>query len=166
MNLTIRLLRTIGIFIGHVLTALITTNIFDNELSHIFRASTPREVLHRGYALSAIVAFALGYFVYYKWHSAPGKWIWMVGVLWFAERAFSAWREHYSVLTGGANLGIVVYQMFGLGDNFMASLTLARTTLYSIGAWVCWSAEAYGWSPLVYLKACLHALRGGGSTET
>jgi hypothetical protein len=56
--------------------------------------------------------------------------------------------------------------MFGLGDNFLVSLTLVRTTLYSIGAWVCWSAVAYGWSLVPYLKACLNALRGGGSAGT
>ena len=109
--------------VGHVLTALITTNIFDNELSHVLHASTPREVLHRGYALTAIIAFVLGYFVYYKWHSAPGKWIWIVGVLWFVERAFSAWHEPNSVLTAGPSLGTVSYQMFGPGPNIPVSLT-------------------------------------------
>jgi hypothetical protein len=98
----IRSLRWIAVFIGHFLTALITTNIFENELSHVLHASTPREVLLRGYALTATIAFALGYFVYYKWHSAPAKWIWVVGVLWFAERALSVWQERHSVLTRSA----------------------------------------------------------------
>jgi hypothetical protein len=162
LNQALRILRVIAV-VGHVLTALITTNIFDNELSHVLHASTPREVLHRGYALTATIAFVLGYFVYYKWHSAPGKWIWIVGVLWFVERAFSAWHEPNSVLTAGPSLGTVSYQMFGLGPNIPVSLTLVRTTLYSSGAWACWYGEKYGWSAL---KACLNALRGGGSTET
>jgi hypothetical protein len=80
-------LRVIAV-VGHVLTALITTNIFDNELSHVLHASTPREVLHRGYALTAIIAFVLGYFVYYKWHSAPGKWIWIVA-------SCGSWSERF-----------------------------------------------------------------------
>jgi hypothetical protein len=57
--------------------------------------------------------------------------------------------------------------MFGLGADFVVSLTLVRTTFYSIGAWVYWYGEKHGWSAVSrYLKVFLHALRGGGSTET
>ena len=104
--------------------------------------------------------------MYYKWHSAPGKWIWIAGVLWFTHGALSVWHARYSFATGEPSFGTVCYQMFGPAygiNRFVYVPILLRTMFYSIGAWVCWSAEAYGWSPLVYLKACLNALRGGSS---
>ncbi len=103
----------VGLFAGHTLAAVIATAIFQEELSHIFHAKTLTEMLHREYAVSAIVAFTLGYFVYYKWHSGPGKWIWIVGFLWFAHGALSVWHSRYSFVTREPSFGTVCYQMFG-----------------------------------------------------
>jgi hypothetical protein len=169
LHLAIRIFRVVGVFAGHALAAVIGTAIFQEELSNIFHAKTITEMLHQEYALSAIVAFALGYFVYFKWHSAPGKWICIAGVLWFTHGALSVWHARYSFATGEPSFGTVCYQMFGPAygiDSLVYVPTLVRTAFYSIGAWGCWAAQAYGWSPFAYLKARLNALRGGGSTET
>jgi hypothetical protein len=159
----------IAVFVGHVLTAVITTAIFEEGFS-VFRASTIRGLLHKEYTLSVTIAFVLGYFVYYKWHSAPGKWIWIAGVLCFAEGALAAWHVPHSVLTGRPSLGAVCSEMFFPvygGRPPLYALMLVRTMFYSIGAWVCWYGEEYGWSAVLhYVKACLNALRGGGATET
>jgi hypothetical protein len=92
-----RILRSVAFFLGHLLTAVITTEIFTEELAYVFHASTIRGMLHKEYALNVIFAFALGYFVYYKWHSEPAKWIWVVGVLWFLDRALAAARPLLSL---------------------------------------------------------------------
>jgi hypothetical protein len=155
----------IAVFAGHLLTALITTEIFAEELFYVFHATSTSQRLYREYALSVIFAFALGYFVYYKWHSAPGKWIWIVAVVLFADRALSAWHARYSVVTGEPSLGTVCREMFGpvyQPNSTVYALILERTTLYSIGAWACWSGEKYGWSAVShYVKACLTRCAAG-----
>jgi hypothetical protein len=90
--------------------------------------------------MNATIAFALGYFVFYKWHSEPGKWIWAVGVILFAERSLSTWHgQHYSVLADAPSLLAVCSGMFELrADSIMYALMLVRTTCYSLGGWACW----------------------------
>lgn len=129
-------------FAGHFLTAMITTNIFDNELGRVLHFSTVRAILQREYAFNVTIAFALGYFVFYKWRSEPGKWIWVVGVVLFTEQSLSIWRQApHSVLAGGTSLLTVWSEMFGLRvDTIMNALMLVRTVSYSFGAWTCWYA--------------------------
>ena len=100
LNPAIRVARWIAVFAGNFLAAMLTTRIFDEEVSHAFRAHTAAGALEREYALSAIIALVLGYFVYYKWQSEPGKWIWVAGVLWFGERVLSTRQAYSSVLAG------------------------------------------------------------------
>jgi len=97
-------------------------------------------MLQREYTLSATIAFALGYFVFYKWHSEPGKWIWALGVVSFAERSLMFWLGvRYSVLAEAPSLHMVLSEMFALRvDSFIYVLLLVRTLFYSIGAWACW----------------------------
>jgi hypothetical protein len=58
-----RLLRTLAVLAGHFLAAVIGTAIFQAELWYVFHAKTFAGRLNWGNALSAVVAFALGYFV-------------------------------------------------------------------------------------------------------
>jgi hypothetical protein len=169
LNPTIRIFRALAVLAGHFLAAVVATKLFEEELSHVFPGGTLREVLRREYLLSAIFAFVLGYFVYYKWRSAPAKFVWIVGALLFTDRALSAWHARYSFATGEPRFVTVCYEMFGPAyqpNSTEYAITLVRTTLYSIGAWACWYGEKYGWSAVLhYVKVCLHALRGGGSGE-
>ena len=141
-RLALRILRSVAIFIGHFLTAVITTNIFDNELGRVLHLGTVRAIMQREYAFNATIAFALGYFVFYKWHSDPGKWIWVAGMVLLAEQSLSIWRQApHSVLAGGTSLLTVCSQMFELrADTIVYVLTLVRTIFYSLGAWACWYA--------------------------
>ena len=100
--------------------------------------------MHREYVVSFTIAFALGCLVYYKWHSASGKWVWIVGALFFVYRAISVWHMPHSVLTSAPSFETVCIEMFGpRPDSFVYALTLVRTVSYSIGAWACWCAEGY-----------------------
>ena len=145
-RLAVRPLRAVGFFVAHFLAASIGTKIFEEELSHVFHASTLGEMLRREYVVSVIIALALGYFVYYKWHSASGKWVWIAGALFFVYRAVSIWHTPHSVLTSAPSFGTVCLDMFRpiyRTDSIVYTLTLVRTVSYSIGAWACWCAEGY-----------------------
>ena len=73
----------------HFFAAVLIPNFFSSDFSHIFPQRTPTAIVYREYAISVVVALALGYFVFYKWRSSTAKWIWVVGALWFAWEAVS-----------------------------------------------------------------------------
>ncbi len=165
MSKAIQLLRTAFLFAVNFCAAALVTNYISSDLSHVFRPRTPAGLLHREYMISALIALALGYFVFYKWRSAPAKWVWIAGVLWFAREAVPLWPD-YSVLAAHPSFKFRVQAMFNPVNNpglFVYVFVLVRTIFYSAGAWICWSESQYGFSLLAALKKRLPAFRGGGS---
>jgi hypothetical protein len=152
-----KLLRWAAAFVGNFLTAIITTRIFEADFSVIYRARTAGGMLEREYIFGALLAFALGYFVYHKWRSGSAKWVWIAGALLFVREAVAYWHEQrYSVLASQPSFMSVVRAMFGpvYISQTIYALVLTRTLSYSAGAWICWSGV---------LKQSLTALRSGGS---
>jgi hypothetical protein len=83
--------------------------------------------------------------VFYKWRSAPAKWVWIAGVLWFAWEAVPLRPgERYSVLAAQPSFMAKVQVMFNPVNNpslFVYVFVLVRTIFYSAGAWICWYAQ-------------------------
>ena len=59
--------RAVGMFVGNLVTAIIGTAVVVSELYH--------ETI-----LGALVTFALGYLVYYKWRPTSSKWVFVAGL--------------------------------------------------------------------------------------
>ncbi len=151
----------------HFFAAVLIPNFFSSDFSHIFPQRTPTAIVYREYAISGVVALALGYFVFYKWRSSTAKWIWVVGALWFAWEAVSIWQGQahpYSVLTVQARpslLSVALHMLRSLQPlrQAMSALMLVRTLFYSIGAWVCWFSIKDGGAPFASLRHSLRSLR-------
>jgi hypothetical protein len=161
----IQLLRAAFLFAVNFFAAAVVTNYFSNDLSNVFPPKTSAGLLHREYVIGALIALAMGYFVFYKWRSAPAKWVWIAGVLWFAREAVPLWPgERYSVLAAQPSFMAKVQVMFDPVNNpglFVYAFVMVRTIFYSAGAWICWSESQYGFSLLAALKKRLPAFRGG-----
>jgi hypothetical protein len=69
-----RLLRTLFEFAVNFCAAALLTNIISNQWQHVFPARTFSGMITREYLVSSFVTAALGFFAFYKWHSAPAKW--------------------------------------------------------------------------------------------
>ena len=116
-----KVLRGAASFVGNVLTALIGTAIWDAGLSRIFHPRTIRGIYLTEIGLSAVIAFLLGYFVFYKWKSAPAKAVWVVAVLVLAYRStFSPPKTPGEIVTQSSLDWLSV-----------------RAIFYSLGAWSC-----------------------------
>ncbi len=157
MSKPVQLLRLAFVFAVNFCAASLFANFFSNDLYYVLRSRTLAGGLHREYVISALVALALGYFAFYKWRSAPAKWVWIAGVLVFAWEAISLWPvQHYSVLAAQPSFMADVQAAFdAVNDDphrFMYIFILLRTIFYSAGAWICWSESKYGWSLLAGLK--------------
>src|SRR5580692_6358201 len=100
---TTKWLRSGGMFLGHLLAALIGTGIFESEIYRIFAPSTSNGRLLKATILSAAIAFALGYFVFWKWRSQSAKWLWIIGLCWFGQRAVRYWIGQSSLRLLGAD---------------------------------------------------------------
>jgi hypothetical protein len=165
LSKAIQLLRTAFLFAVNFCAAALVTNYFSNELSHVFPPKTSAGLLHREYIIGALIALALGYFVFYKWRSAPAKWVWIAGVLWFAREAVPLLSAGpYSVLAAQASFMAKVQVLFDPVNNpslFVYVFVLERTIFYSAGAWICWSESQYGFSLLAALKKRLPASGAG-----
>jgi hypothetical protein len=142
----LRMLRAIGMLVGNLLTVMVGISAFVSELYGIFPAQTPGGGLRKETVLSAVVAFGLGYFVYYKWRSASAKWIFVAGLCWFGWGALEFWlgQRDLRVVSAGHT---VYWEMSGIGcnsfdtqsclDYIQYTLLLLRTIFYSAGAFCC-----------------------------
>ena len=95
----------------------------------------------------AIAAFAVGYFIQWKWHPRVARWMWLVGLAWFLGAIFVDWRTHaarsilgmqgaYSIwgeFTGARCAGPTMDCL----DWLIPFLIALRTACYSLGAFCC-----------------------------
>ena len=135
-------LRTAALFTGHIVLAVLGTVIAQSSIPRI-RPKTLEGILLKEYGLSAMIAFALGYLVYHKWRQSEAMWIWVLGVLWFAQQAIHTWRIQGLFGT----LHDVYLKMSGLNSPWEPSslvdftaytIPLVRTVFYSAGAFSSW----------------------------
>ena len=62
----VKILRGAGALVVNLFAAMLIPNFFNSDFSHIFRQRTLTGLLFRDYAISAVAAVALGYFVDHK----------------------------------------------------------------------------------------------------
>jgi hypothetical protein len=137
-----RTFRAIGAFLWNLLTAIVGTTIIDAETHSIFPPPTLAGRLLREDILGAIVAFGLGYFVYYKWKSTSAKWIWTLGVFWLGLRALHVVAGAHGTLFAEIFGGRAVLDAPSFNDWDFFTLPFFRTVFYSAGAFCCYRSSA------------------------
>lgn len=141
-------IRNTLIWLLNVVVALFGTAVIETPISHLFRPHTIADVLVRAHALSAVIAFALGFFVYRQWKPSMARWVGLGGLCWFFLGALlSVGRRSIWDQTSGAACEYGL-QAIGCRAWFIFTLPAFRTVLYSLGAWLCWRFAAYGTSAL------------------
>jgi hypothetical protein len=104
-------------------------------------------------ARSIGIGFFLGFFVYYLWKTRSSRWVWVVGILWFAYGAVTYWNsQHYLRLSQETHS--IYWEMSGVGCRFDVqscydwlgyTCPLLRTIFYSAGAFLCSHLLQRGW---------------------
>lgn len=134
-------MKTIAVYIFHVLLAWIGTTVIEAPFSHYSQAA-PFSSMLREDLLTSVVAFGLGFLAYRATRAEGSKWVWIVGLLWFARGAVGLWLEDRSLKSLHGSPGIL-WQMWGAGcPNDYESCTawivycilLLRVVFYSAGA--------------------------------
>lgn len=135
-----RLTVWIAVLILNLIISIIGTAIVETPLLRIFHADTIHAVLIREYLLSAIVAGLIGFFVGMWWRSQTAKWLWIVGILWFALRALPL---VFADLPGGllnqfsgASCSAGVASP-GCMNWLIITVPAIRTVFYSVGSLLC-----------------------------
>jgi len=120
-------LRTARDFLLNWLTAAVGTALISEELARLVEARTARGLYLREIVFSAVVAFLLGYLIFYKWESRTSIWVGVVGVLGFV------WR----ILLGNP--------LTPSGELSQANLDFVstRALFYSLGAFCCFAVAYY-----------------------
>jgi hypothetical protein len=141
-------IRTTLFWLLNLVVALFGTAVVETPLSRPFHPRTITDALVKTYALSAVIAFVLGFFVYRQWKSSMAKWVGLGGLCWFLFGTFlsigrgSLWDQ----MSGTAcEYGL---QAIGCRNWFLFTLPALRTVLYSLGAWLCWRVAAHRSSAL------------------
>ncbi len=97
-------------------------------------------------AISAFIAFGLGYFVYGKWKARSAKWVWLAGVCWFGWRALHVWYGQGAVNRLYGRSPVLLWEISGDGYRpdpksaetwLVYTLVMVRTAFYSVGAYCC-----------------------------
>lgn len=148
-------LRVAGIAFVDLLIAVMGTTIIDSEIHG--RAYDRAKMILIEDIRSAVIAFALGFVVYYLCRNRSSRWVWVAGVIWFAQRSLIYWssqRDLRAVLHSGHS---VYWEMSGagaaanldiqsMGDWAGYTLPLLRTVFYSLGAFLCAYLFQRGWA--------------------
>ncbi len=141
-----RFFRAVGMFLGNVVTAIMGSTFFTSEIYRVFPTTTPWGALRKETILSALAAFGLGYFVYYKWRPASSKWIFVAGLTWLGWGALTFWLGERNLRVVSADRSIY-WDLSGTGcndfdgqsclDYINYTLVSLRTIFYSAGAFCC-----------------------------
>ena len=76
-------IRNTALWLLNLFVALFGTAVVETPLSRLFHPHTITDVIVRTYALSALIAFVLGFFVYRHWKPSMAKWVGLAGLCWF-----------------------------------------------------------------------------------
>jgi len=136
MSKAVTSIRAVGVFLGHLLTATVGTKIIDDEVDSIFHPGGYGNGLLVHDFLDAIIAFGLGYLVFYKSRSVQAKWVWLAGTCWFGLRAFHVLAGiHGTLFVEMSGNGRPDVESFYVWSIF--TLQFIRTGFYSFGAHIC-----------------------------
>jgi hypothetical protein len=138
MDAIIKSARGVGVFILHVLQAVVGTAIIESPLHAIYHPHVRSGIIIKEDLLSATVAFASGCLVYNKWRQAAPKWVWLAGVCWFGIHLFLVSDGEAAVVEQLAGTGCLSnVGSVACNDWSTATLPLLRTLFYSAGAFLC-----------------------------
>ena len=141
-------IRNTLVWLLNAVVALFGTAVVEAAISRFFHPHTITDVLVRTYALSAAIAFVLGFFVYRQWKPSMARWVGLGGLCWFLLGAFLSVgrRSLWDQMSGTAcEYGL---QAIGCRNWFVFTLPALRAVLYSLGALLCWRVAAHGTSAL------------------
>ena len=140
-----KLFRYSGIYLLNLFLAFFGATSLEEPLYGVFHWKAPTAILMKEYVLSGGISFALGYFVYHRWRTAPSRWLWVAGVLWLGLAAVLVLGGR-SVFDGMAS---TIYRgMSGIGcvpdvgsidcaNYFNYMMPSLRVIWYSMGALSC-----------------------------
>ena len=139
-----RLIRNIGLYLGHMLTALIGTAILSTPIEKMSRSTSVAGILWKELILSIVCAGLIGFLVYRTWRSRIGIWVWILPAGWLALHILSSLTHPHSALTQSGGLWA---QIFGFDcierlaetrcrDFFLFTVPFIRSISYSLGTLV------------------------------
>ena len=159
-------IRLVGLFVFNCLIALGGTAIISSEIR--FNPHDTGTFAVKEDIAESIVALAVGYFVYRIQKYGPPKWVWVVGLCWWSQRALRFWFHQHGPLGAMNGAASVFWDMSGAGcpldrqsckDWTGYTILSLRLCFYSVGAWLClWSRKHEG-AVLPVLKKAVLALR-------
>ena len=139
-------LKSIAIFFLNLAAAVIGTAVVDSPFRTPFLPLAWSTRMRVEDGLSAVTAFAIGYFVFRRWKTDWAKWIWVAGVIWLARRLIQMW-DGPSVFGGSYAVPPGLFWEFSnhtlppdpesLNNWAQYWLVLLRTSFYSAGAFCC-----------------------------
>jgi arginyl-tRNA synthetase len=138
-----RAVRASGAFLGNLLTATIGPAILGEGIALRIHVRAWNQRMFLADFISAAIAFGLGYFVFYRWKFRSSKWIWAVGVCWFAWRAVPIWFGDPILRRLAPRT--VLWELSGNSERpdlesfetWTYTTALLRTVFYSLGAFSC-----------------------------
>jgi hypothetical protein len=120
-----RLIRNVGLYLGHLLNALIGTAIVTTPIWKFNHPASVAGILWQETIISICCAALIGFGVYMWRRSKIGAWIWTLPTVWFAFHALSvlslAHSQSVLVPTGG-----LWPQIFGFDCTDKAAVTYCR----------------------------------------
>jgi hypothetical protein len=138
--------RNALVWLLNVVVAVFGTAIVETPFSRLFHPHSMAWVLIKGDTFSAIIAFALGFFVYRQWKPAMARWVGGGGILWLVIGVILSFNQGtlWEQMSGTeCAFGLIAS---GCWHWFFFTLPALRMVLYSFGALLCWRFGAYGTS--------------------
>ena len=144
-NVTMSVLRKVGVFLGHLLVAWLGTAILTAPIAMAYHPASVAGVLWRELILSVFGGGLIGFGMYRTWRSKIGLWSWTLPTVLFAFHALSVWLiNSQSALVPTSGLW---YRMFGFNcvnqvsgmrcvPFFIFTIPLVRALAYSLGTLV------------------------------
>ena len=142
----LKLLRRAGIFLGHLLVALIGTAVLSTEIVKAHRPASVAGILWEEFIVSICCAGLIGFGMYRTWRSKTGAWVWTLPTAFFAFHAFSVLSLAHGQSVLAETRG-VWSQIFGFNcidqiavthcrDFFEFTVAFIRSVAYSLGSLV------------------------------
>lgn len=84
-----KLVRNVGLYLGHLATAVIGTAILSTGFAKLFHPTTVIGVIWKQWMLDIALAGLLGLLAYRISRSRLGAWVWVLPTIWFGLRVLS-----------------------------------------------------------------------------
>jgi hypothetical protein len=135
-----KLIRNIGLYLGHLLTAVFGTAILSTGFGRLFHPTSIMGVIWKEWILDILLAGLLGILAYRISRSKVAVWIWILPTVWLGLRLLSLVSTlggrgqtalWYEVSGGDCVHGI---RDMGCANFFLFAIPFIRLLAYSIGA--------------------------------